>query len=489
MYDRIEDRVNALEARIAKFADALKDRHGFQPTGQAFYASQDKVLAVGCIGCESEGGRLNSTSVILEGSGETSGGARVKLDLGKLPKYSVFPGQIVGVEGMNPTGHCLVASRLLDSVPLPLFGPKSSAEVAQTFKRPKMEPGEQYGREAASGAPPAPAQVGDICILAAGGPFTTAEDFEYEPFKRLLTYAARRQPHLLILMGPFVDAEHPQIKNGTVDATFDHIFQEHIRDPVEKWCAEAGEHVQVALVPALRDAQHDAVFPQPPFRREDFEDAGRQIITLGNPGAFSCGPLGVACTTLDVLRHLSSEEARGGAARGAPQDRLAILAGHLVGQRSFLPLYPPPQGTPVNYALCPDALELPFTPHLLLLPSDLAPFVKALPPVPPPSVGEELPGRQPDAPGEMPMDGGDGEPHTDAVGVDVARPPAPEAGPGADCRPFCVNPGRLVKGLSGGTFAEIQVSGVTREAGSSWCNDISKYVSVQILKVEDVLRG
>ncbi|XP_020961340.1 LRR receptor-like serine/threonine-protein kinase GSO1 [Arachis ipaensis] len=28
-----------------------------------------------------------------------------------------FPGQVVGIEGHNPSGHCLVASKLVDSIP------------------------------------------------------------------------------------------------------------------------------------------------------------------------------------------------------------------------------------------------------------------------------------------------------------------------------------------------------------------------------------
>lgn len=480
MYDRIEDRVSALEARITKFAASLKDSHGFRPTRQAFYASQEHVQAVGHICCESEGGRLNSASAVLEGSAEFSGGARVKLDLKKLPKFSIFPGQVVGVEGENPTGHCLVASRLLDAAPCPLFRVPPPGDQAQPPKRPKVEQLDG-GPKVDPEAPP----LDELRILAAAGPFTTAENHAYQPLKELLAYAKRRRPHLLILMGPFVDSEHPQIKGGTVDATFGHIFQEHVRGPVEKWCEAAGERARVVLVPALRDAHHDVVFPQPPFRQEDFEGGGRQIVVVGNPGAFSCGPLGVACTTLDVLRHLSSEEARGGSAPGAAQDRLATLAGHLIGQRSFFPLYPPPQGTPVNYSLCPEALELPFTPHLLLLPSDLAPFVKALPPVPPPSFAEET---------ETHLDSTRAGAEAPSIEVDAADGVAAmdvseEKGSGAEvegCRPLCMNPGRLVKGVNGGTFADIQVKGLAGGLGLNWCRHIDDHVVVQILKIDDV---
>ena len=78
-----------------------------------------------------------------------SGGQRVRLDLSKLNQFSIFPGQVrkkkwtvifvdlcwmpllglctnllrieilqvVGIEGCNPSGHCLIASKILDSIP------------------------------------------------------------------------------------------------------------------------------------------------------------------------------------------------------------------------------------------------------------------------------------------------------------------------------------------------------------------------------------
>lgn len=46
---------------------------------------------------------------------------------------------------------------------------------------------------------------------------------------------------------------------------------------------------------------------------------------------------------------------------------------------SYYPLYPPALGTYLDSSLG-AALELPCTPDVLLLPSDLAPFAKLLPP-------------------------------------------------------------------------------------------------------------
>ena len=94
--------------------------------------------------------------------------------------------------------------------------------------------------------------------LIASGPFTTTDNLMFEPLTELLAYASRKLPQLLMLvrypisftfnviickftsqentvlltyysrfsqLGPFVDSEHPEIKKGTVDGSFDEIFR------------------------------------------------------------------------------------------------------------------------------------------------------------------------------------------------------------------------------------------------------------------------
>jgi DNA polymerase alpha subunit B len=51
-------------------------------------------MAVGRICCEDVAGKLNEQSVVLETSRSMGMGKRVKLNLGNLPGYSVFPGQV-----------------------------------------------------------------------------------------------------------------------------------------------------------------------------------------------------------------------------------------------------------------------------------------------------------------------------------------------------------------------------------------------------------
>lgn len=39
---------------------------------------------------------------------------------------------------------------------------------------------------------------------------------------------AEKQPDLLVLLGPFVDAKHPSIENGNIDTTFEGLFREEV---------------------------------------------------------------------------------------------------------------------------------------------------------------------------------------------------------------------------------------------------------------------
>lgn len=55
-------------------------------------------------------------------------------------------------------------------------------------------------------------------------------------------------------------------------------------------------------------------------------------------------------------------------------DRLARLAGHVLSQQCYYPLWPAP--LPVDAALWAAHAQLPATPHLLILPSNFRYFVK-----------------------------------------------------------------------------------------------------------------
>ncbi|KAK6160354.1 hypothetical protein DH2020_003735 [Rehmannia glutinosa] len=303
MYDRIEDKFNFLENCIKKRAIAYVSSGRHEEPVDPSVASQKSIFAVGMICCEEEG-RLKEKPVLLQSSVEHSGGQRVRLDLQKLNQFSIFPGQVVGVEGHNPSGHCLIASRIIDCVP---------SSVISTEHPPSKRPALDHNLQLTN-----PSQhMSEVSLIVAAGPFTTSDNLLFEPLTELLSYARRKQPQLLVLLGPFIDSDHPELRKGTVSQTFDEMFHLEILGKLQDYVECIGSMVHVILMPSVRDANHDFVFPQ--------------IHSISNPGMFCANEVNVACCTVDILKHLSAEEICRNPQGGSKQ-RLTNLAKHILNQ-------------------------------------------------------------------------------------------------------------------------------------------------------------
>ncbi|KAM7484108.1 hypothetical protein LguiA_000117 [Lonicera macranthoides] len=401
MHDRIEDKFNFLENRIIKHARDLVDSGLYEEPLDPTVASQKSVFAVGMICCDEEG-RLKEKPIFLQSSVMHSGGQRVRLDIHKLSQFSIFPGQVVGVEGHNPSGHCLIASKIMDCLPLPVSADENSNAAKKQALDLEFQPTDPSNK------------LSELSLIIAAGPFTTTDNLLFEPLAELLAFARRKQPQLLILLGPFIDTEHPEIKKGTLNRTFDEIFHLEILRKLQDYVEYMGSAARVILMPSVRDANHDSVFPQPAFDIHA-PDLKHQISSLPNPASFCANEIKVGCCTLDILKQLSGEEISRNPPGGS-KHRLSTLANHILCQRSFYPLYPPAQDTPLDFSLAPEALQISSIPDILILPSDLAHFVRVL------SVGGVSEGEE-------------------------------------QVKCLCVNPGRLARGEGGGFFAEINYRG------------------------------
>ena len=117
----------------------------------------------------------------------------------------------------------------------------------------------------------------------------------------------------------------------------------------------------------------------------------------------------VGCCTVDVIKQLSGEMISRNPKDGSSRDRMTAIINHILSQgrhvvvihlvgvfsldpsiysfffflftlfaNSFYPLYPPAEGIPLDLSLAPEALEVSTIPDVLILPSDLASFVKVL---------------------------------------------------------------------------------------------------------------
>ncbi|XP_068665960.1 uncharacterized protein [Aristolochia californica] len=403
MYDRTEERFNSLENRMRRHATAFVASGVYGEPADATLASEKSIFVVGMVCCDGEG-HLNEKSVLLQGSVEHSAGQRVRLDLQKLDQFSLFPGQVIGIDGHNPSGHCLIASKVVDFLPLSA----STDEGLPPLKKQAVDV--EY-------KPLSPCVSSEsLSLVIAAGPFTTTDNLLFEPLVELLAYARRKQPQLLVLLGPFVDSEHPEVKKGTVERSFDEIFHVQVVKRLQDYVEYMGSAARVVLVPSVRDCNHDFVFPQPLFDIHLPEDLKYQITCMPNPGVFKVNEVTVGGCSMDILKQLSSEEIWRMPPGNSHGDRMGRLASHLLRQRSFYPLYPPTRGVPLDLSLAPEALQIKDIPDFLILPSDLAPFIKVL------SLGMTE-----DAAGQV--------------------------------RCMCLNPGRLAKGIGGGTFIELNYNG------------------------------
>ena len=100
----------------------------------------------------------------------------------------------------------------------------------------------------------------------AAGPYTTSDSLQYIPLQELLAVAAEDKPDVLVLCGPFLDANHADIKtNKFVDKTYEEAFFDRIVGKLNTFVRKDSPATRVILVPSERDVHHDFVFPAGPF--------------------------------------------------------------------------------------------------------------------------------------------------------------------------------------------------------------------------------
>lgn len=194
MFTTLEDRAAALEGRLSEMADAIVAAHGLGdllvPVGAV---SQAPVVWVGRVCVDGEG-KLNPTSVMLEGN--TRGplaaavpSARVLLDLRDVPAFSLFPGQVIGVRGLYASdSRSMLVQAVYHGAPCtPLVAPSgnASAELATVA-----------GSAQAAGP-------GPLRVWAASGPYCLHGNLEYDPLSDLkseVTEGKTPPPDVLILV-------------------------------------------------------------------------------------------------------------------------------------------------------------------------------------------------------------------------------------------------------------------------------------------------
>jgi DNA polymerase alpha subunit B len=333
---KLSEASEVLDDRIDEFRQLIQDHHKFEDSafGNPSHQSPSEIIAVGRIASDTSGGRLNAASLVLEGSRRMGSGRRVPLKLDNLPSYNFFPGQIVALRGINASGDFFTVS---ESIPLPLLNqPASKPEELDVYNTRLLDTPDSD-----------PSIARPLTVLIASGPYTTDTNLDFSPLHTLLENALSSFADALILIGPFLDAEHPQIRSGDFDippnahpdtATMTDLFRHHISAALQTF-AQQLPTCNIILVPSLRDAHHKhSVFPQDKFVKKEL-GLGKSVQCVTNPMTLSVNECIFGMSSLDVLDMLRREEIVGGKSRGV--NLYERGARNVIEQRSFLPVFPP----------------------------------------------------------------------------------------------------------------------------------------------------
>ncbi|XP_059477922.1 DNA polymerase alpha subunit B isoform X2 [Neocloeon triangulifer] len=238
--------------------------------------------------------------------------------------------------------------------------------------------------------------TGPMEMVVAAGPYTHSDSLTYEPLQALMQYVKEHKPHLLVLCGPFVDSIQQHVQDSVIDDSYELFFMRLLIDALKPI---SNSHTQIVVVSSSRDAHHLPIFPSPPYTISpaDKKDLPNNVTFVSDPCLLDVDGVIVGITSTDILKHIGPCEI---ASQGT--DRLGRLASHVLHQASFYPLYPPQAN--IHLEAWEKFGQLPVKPHVLVLPSDLRFFVK--------NVDDSL----------------------------------------------VVNPERLAKGVSGGTFARLEIA-------------------------------
>lgn len=129
------------------------------------------------------------------GDENSSSKYRIKLNLSEVPQYALFEGEVVVAEGFNDANSKFNVNRLHKLAVRP---PQSHYPFEQLERFNQMQ------------------QQKAIQCMVAAGPFTLGTDLLYENLQELMSRVRQEQPHVLILMGPFVDGMNEDVQSGVI---------------------------------------------------------------------------------------------------------------------------------------------------------------------------------------------------------------------------------------------------------------------------------
>lgn len=366
MHEKLFERASILDEQIYNVAARIQQHYALKELGDPSVVSLDEVVVVGRIVNDGDT-KLGESSILLESPRMVGSGARVPLEFDANLKIrcaskhgtgstgiDFFPGMIVALKGKNGSGDRFVVSEVLRLPPLPTT---SKSEVKKSLKS-----------------------------FVACGPFTFESDLDYKPLAQIIETVRTERPDLLLLLGPFVDSNHPFIKNGDVDMSPASLFRERISKPLARLEGDMPELV-IVLVPSIRDMiSSHVVLPQAALERDPELGLSRRCQLVPNPSTFSVNGFTIGATSVDILFHIRKDHFFKQALEIADEpsaeseDSMTMLCRQILEQQSFYPIFPAPREVHEDVNLSVLHLDLlkikGAAPDILVFPSRLKEFQK-----------------------------------------------------------------------------------------------------------------
>ncbi|KAF8895265.1 hypothetical protein BD779DRAFT_1668572 [Infundibulicybe gibba] len=258
MYEKPSGRSEVLDDRIDEFAELIREHHKGLEFGDPSASTDEEVFIVGRITSDLDSlatsSKLTEATLCIESSRMLASGTRTPLRFDLAFEY----------EGKNSGGGRFLVTEMLT---LPTL---SQSPISSGLPNAKMD-----------------STTGDPFSMAiATGPYTVDTDLAFQPWRAFLKGIRESKPNVILLMGPFVDAEHPKIQSGDTDSTPAHLFQKVFIETIRSFLDSSPGSIAL-LIPSIRDIR---------------------IYLLPNPAQFSINNVAFAATSIDVLFHLRKEE-------------------------------------------------------------------------------------------------------------------------------------------------------------------------------------
>ncbi|KAF2233357.1 DNA polymerase alpha/primase associated subunit [Viridothelium virens] len=347
---KLSDASETLDDRIDDFVSILQAHYSLPESsfGNPTAPSTSEIVAVGRIASDATEGKLHPANLVLETSRRTGAGRRIPLQIDDHSNYDFFPGQIVALKGMNANGDAFRISEIISIPSLP-----EAATLPSDIDLINARLGSSASAEDSDEPSESPHPT---TILVASGPYTPSPTLDFTALHALLTRAATLQADALLLLGPFLPFSHPAVRHGEFDlpssapiapdqATLVDVFRHYISAPLHR-LVQQHPHIHIILVPSTDDAIAKHVsWPQDRLQKKELGLA-RQVSCVTNPVTLTLNDVAIGMSSQDVLSEIRAQNCTGGKAK-MERDVLGRMAGLVVQQRHFFPVFPPAKRAPL----------------------------------------------------------------------------------------------------------------------------------------------